>query len=62
MPLNQRVSMEKAFSAPHLLPERLGRALDPVGIAELDTNELVNLFGQVLALVRQGAGEVGQSG
>jgi uncharacterized HhH-GPD family protein len=52
MLLDQQVPMEKAFSAPHLLQERLGRALDPGDIAQMDTDELVNLFSQSPALHR----------
>jgi uncharacterized HhH-GPD family protein len=52
MLLDQQVPMEKAFSAPHLLQERLGRALDPADIAQMDTDELVNLFSQAPALHR----------
>lgn len=52
MLLDQQVPMEKAFSAPHLLQERLGRALDPADIAQMDTDELVKLFSQAPALHR----------
>ena len=52
MLLDQQVPMEKAFSAPYLLQERLGRALDPADIAQMDTDELVNLFSQAPALHR----------
>jgi uncharacterized HhH-GPD family protein len=52
MLLDQQVPMEKAFSAPYLLQERLGRALDPADIAQMDTEELVNLFSRAPALHR----------
>jgi uncharacterized HhH-GPD family protein len=52
MLLDQQVPMEKAFSAPYLLAERLGRPLDPADIAELDTQELVDLFSRPPALHR----------
>jgi uncharacterized HhH-GPD family protein len=52
MLLDQQVPMEKAFSAPYLLQERLGRALDPADIAEMDTDRLVDLFSQTPALHR----------
>jgi uncharacterized HhH-GPD family protein len=52
MLLDQQVPMEKAFSAPHLLQERLGRALEPSDIAQMDGDELVNVFSQAPALHR----------
>jgi uncharacterized HhH-GPD family protein len=52
MLLDQQVPMEKAFSAPYLLAERLERPLDPADIAELDTDTLVDLFSQPPALHR----------
>ena len=52
MLLDQQVPMEKAFSAPYLLQERLGRSLDPADIARMDTDELVNVFSQAPALHR----------
>jgi uncharacterized HhH-GPD family protein len=52
MLLDQQVPMEKAFSAPYLLAERLGRRLDPADIAELDTQELVDHFSRPPALHR----------
>ena len=52
MLLDQQVPMEKAFSAPYLLAERLGRPLDPADIAELDTQALVDLFSRPPALHR----------
>ncbi len=52
MLLDQQVPMEKAFSAPYLLQERLGRPLDPADIAAIDSDELVNMFSQTPALHR----------
>jgi uncharacterized HhH-GPD family protein len=52
MLLDQQVPMEKAFSAPYLLQERLGRALDAADVAQMDTDELVNMFSQAPALHR----------
>ena len=52
MLLDQQVPLEKAFSAPYLLAERLGRPLDPADIAELDTQALVDLFSRPPALHR----------
>jgi uncharacterized HhH-GPD family protein len=52
MLLDQQVPMEKAFSAPYLLAERLGRPLDPADIAELDSQALVDLFSRPPALHR----------
>jgi uncharacterized HhH-GPD family protein len=44
MLLDQQFPMERAFLAPHLLAERLGRDLDPVDIAGLDDDTLESVF------------------
>lgn len=44
MMLDQQIPMERAFFGPHLLRERLGRALDSAEIAALDPDRLVEVF------------------
>ncbi|WP_341719701.1 HhH-GPD-type base excision DNA repair protein [Micromonospora sp. FIMYZ51] len=52
MVLDQQVPMEKAFSSPYLLAQRLGHDLDARVIAEYDPEALVALFAQPPALHR----------
>jgi uncharacterized HhH-GPD family protein len=52
MVLDQQVPMEKAFSSPYVLRERLGRELDARELAEHDPDELVALFSRPPALHR----------
>ncbi|MEU4381577.1 HhH-GPD-type base excision DNA repair protein [Micromonospora echinofusca] len=52
MVLDQQVPMEKAFSSPYLLAQRLGRELDARELAGYDPEALVALFAQPPALHR----------
>ncbi|MEU8298417.1 HhH-GPD-type base excision DNA repair protein [Micromonospora sp. NPDC048909] len=52
MVLDQQVPMEKAFSSPYVLAQRLGRDLDARELAEHDPEELVAVFAQPPALHR----------
>ncbi|MFI6263917.1 HhH-GPD-type base excision DNA repair protein [Micromonospora sp. NPDC051006] len=52
MVLDQQVPMEKAFSSPYVLAQRLGRELDARDLAEHDPEELVAVFAQPPALHR----------
>ncbi|MGC5050793.1 HhH-GPD-type base excision DNA repair protein [Micromonospora sp. DT48] len=52
MVLDQQVSMEKAFSSPYVLAERLGHDLDARELAEFDPEALVAIFARPPALHR----------
>jgi uncharacterized HhH-GPD family protein len=52
MILDQQIPMEKAFSSPHVLQERLGRDLDARELAAHDPDELEALFATPPALHR----------
>ncbi|GGM34764.1 (Fe-S)-cluster assembly protein [Micromonospora sonchi] len=52
MVLDQQVTMEKAFSSPYVLTQRLGHGLDARELAEYDPEALVALFAQPPALHR----------
>ncbi|MFG3419157.1 HhH-GPD-type base excision DNA repair protein [Micromonospora sp. NPDC048063] len=52
MVLDQQVTMEKAFSSPYVLTQRLGRDLDAREIADHDPEALVALFARPPALHR----------
>ncbi|MFY1598901.1 HhH-GPD-type base excision DNA repair protein [Micromonospora sp. WMMD737] len=52
MVLDQQVPMEKAFSSPYVLAQRLGRDLDARELADHDPEALVALFAQPPALHR----------
>ncbi|WP_433391732.1 HhH-GPD-type base excision DNA repair protein [Micromonospora sp. KLBMP9576] len=52
MVLDQQVPMEKAFSSPYVLAQRLGRDLDARELADHDPQALVALFAQSPALHR----------
>ncbi|WP_233513551.1 HhH-GPD-type base excision DNA repair protein [Micromonospora craterilacus] len=52
MVLDQQVSMEKAFSSPYVLAQRLGHDLDAQELAGYDLEALVALFAQPPALHR----------
>ncbi|MGW4501985.1 HhH-GPD-type base excision DNA repair protein [Micromonospora sp. NPDC004336] len=52
MVLDQQVTMEKAFSSPYVLTQRLGRGLDARDLAERDAEALVAVFAQPPALHR----------
>ena len=52
MVLDQQVPLEWAFSAPLVLQERLGRALDATEIAAMDPDELVAVFSEKPSLHR----------
>jgi uncharacterized HhH-GPD family protein len=52
MVLDQQVPLEKAFSGPWLLRERLGTELDAARIASMPSDELASLFIQRPALHR----------
>ncbi|MFI6255495.1 Fe-S cluster assembly protein HesB [Micromonospora zamorensis] len=52
MTLDQQVPMEKAFSSPYVLAQRLGHELDAVELAGYDPEALVALFAQPPALHR----------
>jgi len=52
MVLDQQVPLEKAFSSPYVLQERLGHDLDTVELADFDLDELVAIFSRPPALHR----------
>lgn len=52
MLLDQQIPMERAFSAPALLKERLSGSLEAAYIASLDPDKLTNVFSQKPALHR----------
>lgn len=52
MMLDQQVPMEKAFSSPYVLAQRLGHDLDARELADYDPEALVALFAQPPALHR----------
>jgi uncharacterized HhH-GPD family protein len=52
MVLDQQVPLERAFSAPLDLKERLGGSLDPAAIASMDPDELAAVFARRPALHR----------
>jgi uncharacterized HhH-GPD family protein len=52
MMLDQQVPMEKAFSGPYVIAERMGGRLDPAAIAEMDEEEFVALCSQRPAIHR----------
>ncbi|MER7893305.1 HhH-GPD-type base excision DNA repair protein [Micromonospora sp. NPDC094482] len=52
MVLDQQVPMEKAFSSPYVLAQRLGNDLDARELAEHDPEELVAVFARPPALHR----------
>jgi uncharacterized HhH-GPD family protein len=52
MVLDQQIPLEKAFSSPLVLKERMGGTLDVRAIADADTDELVSLFATPPALHR----------
>ena len=52
MLLDQQVPMEKAFSGPHVLAERLGHEPDALELADYDTDALVEVFSQRPAIHR----------
>src|ERR1700753_2810975 len=52
MMLDQQIPMEKAFTSPEVLRERLGRDLDARELAAFDPDELVTIFSTPPALHR----------
>ncbi|NLU79910.1 Fe-S cluster assembly protein HesB [Micromonospora sp. HNM0581] len=52
MVLDQQVPMEKAFSSPYVLAQRLGHDLDAAELAGFDPEALVGVFAQPPALHR----------
>ena len=52
MVLDQQVPLEKAFSSPYVLTERLGHVPDAAEIAGLDEDTLVAIFSKPPALHR----------
>jgi uncharacterized HhH-GPD family protein len=52
MMLDQQIPMEKAFTSPDVLRERLGRDLDASELAGFDPDELVAIFSTTPALHR----------
>ena len=52
MVLDQQIPLEKAFSSPHVLAQRLGHDLDAREIAEYDPDALATLFSTPPALHR----------
>jgi uncharacterized HhH-GPD family protein len=52
MVLDQQIPLEKAFTSPAVLAERMGRPLDAAAIAAMDPAELVALFKERPALHR----------
>jgi uncharacterized HhH-GPD family protein len=50
--LDQQVTVQKAFSSPRDLKERLGGDLDPCKVAGMDTGELEEIFSRKPALHR----------
>src|SRR5271170_6175653 len=60
MVLDQQVPLERAFSAPRDLRDRLGHPLDAGAIAAMDPDELVAAFSQRPALHRFPASNAGR--
>lgn len=52
MVLDQQIPLEKAFTSPHVLAQRLGHAPTAVEIAEFDPEALVEIFAKPPALHR----------
>ncbi|WP_033344777.1 HhH-GPD-type base excision DNA repair protein [Catenuloplanes japonicus] len=52
MTLDQQIPLEKAFSSPHVLAERLGHEPAARELAEFDAEALVEIFGRTPALHR----------
>lgn len=52
MVLDQQVPLEKAFSSPYVLEQRLGQALDARELADYDPEALAEIFGRTPALHR----------
>ena len=52
MVLDQQVPLEKAFSSPYVLAERLGHVPDAAEIAAMPENDLVAIFSKPPALHR----------
>jgi uncharacterized HhH-GPD family protein len=52
MVLDQQVPLEKAFSSPYVLTQRIGRGLDARDLADRDPEELAKLFSTPPALHR----------
>src|SRR5262249_25956066 len=52
MMLDQQVTMEKAFSSPYVLQQRLGHDLEARELAEMDEETLTELFARPPALHR----------
>jgi uncharacterized HhH-GPD family protein len=52
MILDQQIPLEKAFSSPYVLEQRLGRGLDAHELAEYDPEALAEIFGRTPALHR----------
>ena len=60
MLLDQQVTMEKAFSGPHVLAERLGGTLDPAAVAAYDPEAFVALCSRPPAVHRFPASMAGR--
>src|SRR5688500_18887611 len=52
MVLDQQITMEKAFSSPYVLQQRLGRDLDAAELADFDLDELIAIFAKPPVLHR----------
>jgi uncharacterized HhH-GPD family protein len=52
MILDQQISLEKAFSSPYVLEQRLGHGLDAHELAEYDPEALAGIFARAPALHR----------
>jgi uncharacterized HhH-GPD family protein len=52
MVLDQQIPLEKAFSSPYVLQQRLGHDLDVTELADYDPEALTEIFGQRPALHR----------
>src|ERR1700712_4911260 len=52
MVLDQQIPLEKAFTSPYVLKERLGRDLDAADIAGRDPDQLATIFSTPPALHR----------
>lgn len=52
MTLDQQIPLEKAFSSPYVLAQRLGHTPTAVELAEFDPDELVTIFSTTPALHR----------
>jgi uncharacterized HhH-GPD family protein len=52
MVLDQQVPLEKAFSSPYVLEQRLGHPLDAYELAQYDPEALAEIFGRTPALHR----------